>query len=208
MSVQLIIDGNHITDVISQVQTLAAALGVGTEPAAPKQAGATNTQTASTTSAPSQPAETSTAAPADGGKTEAKTLSRKEQDAAEAEMIAAGAKDARYDLLTKGRQNAVDAAIAKAAAAPAETKASTDADLDDMFSDSASAPPTAVTRDQVSELMAKIGKDKDGNPIQPRLLKIREILVDLIPEGEEIKVKNLPEAKLAEAFEKIGKVTG
>jgi hypothetical protein len=206
MSIQLIITADFSTDLVAEIQTLAAALG-GTVPAqAPKhEAGATTVQTASTTSAPSQPAETSTEAPVDGGKTdEKKTLSRKEQDAAEAEMIAAGAKDARYELLTKGRQNAVDAAIAKAAAAPAET--AKDADLDDMFSDSAPAAKTGVTRDQVSELMGKIGKDKDGNPIQARLLKIREILVDNIPEGQEIKVRNLPEDKLDAVFALIEKV--
>jgi len=199
MPIQIVITGDHSTDVIAEIQTLATALGV-----APKNvAGATNTPVASTTSAPSNPApaSTSTAAPATGGK----TLDRKAQDEAVKEMIAAGAKDARFDQLTKGRQQEIDKALAK----PAETTtaaANSDADLDDMFGDDSAPAATTVTREQVSALMAKIGKDKDGNPIQPRLLKIREILVDNIPEGQEIKVKSLPEDKLATVYALIEKV--
>lgn len=201
MPVELKIYGEHATDLIAELQNIATAFGVGTTPAK-NAVGAPSKSSESTTSAPSQPA-TSTVAPQAGGKTDAKkTLNRKEQDDATAEMVKAGAKDDRFELLTKGRQNEVEAALAKAAA-PAGKSA--DADLDDMFGDDTA--PAAVTREQVSELMGKIGKDEKGNPIQPRLLKIRAILVDLIPEGEEVKVKNLPDDKLAEAFEKIGKVT-
>lgn len=199
MPIELKITVNHATDLAAEVANLASIFGVGGEaPAAPAQK--TSAPAATTTKAAEAPASGTAPAKAEGDK---KTMTRKEQDEATAEMIKNGAKDDRFDLLTKGRQNEVEAALAKAAA-PTEKE---DADLDDMFSDSAPAAKT-VTRDEVSALMAKIGKDKDGNPIQPRLLKIREILVDLIPEGEEIKVKNLPEDKLAEAFDKISKVEG
>lgn len=199
MPIELKITVNHATDLAAEVQTLAQIFGA---PVAVQQ---TAPATTKAPEAEKTPVKTETAPAASGTASEGKkTLTRKEQDDATAEMIKNGAKDDRFDLLTKGRQNEVEAALAKAAASAAEEK-SDDADLDDMFSDSAPAAKT-VTREQVSELMAKVGKDKDGNPIQPRLLKIREILVDLIPEGQEIKVKNLPEDKLAEAFEKIGKV--
>lgn len=205
MPIELKITVNHATDLAAEVSTLAQIFGVGgTEK---NEAGATSGQIASTGSAPSKAPAASTAAPATGGKTEQsdkKTLTRKEQDDATAEMIKNGVKDDRFDLLTRGRQNEVEAALAKAAAPAAEEK-SDDADLDDMFSDSAPAAKT-VTREQVSELMAKVGKDKDGNPIQSRLLKIRAILVDNIPEGQEIKVKNLPEDKLAVVYALIEKV--
>lgn len=220
MSVQLIIDGNHITDVIAQVQTLAHALKVGSEnaPGTPlgtvtpsKEAGATTSQDATTNSAPltlaaSQASQESTATQTAGGKTEtAKTLSRKEQDEAVKYMINQGEKDDRFDLLTKGRQTEVETALAKLNAAADDKK--DDADLDDMFADDTTGDKV-VTREEVSALMAKVGKDEDGSPIQSRLLKIRAILVDNIPEGQEIKVKNLPEDKLASVYALIAKVEG
>lgn len=202
MPIELKITVNHATDLAAEVANLASIFGVtGETPAAPSK----SAPTAPVTLAKAEtPAKTETAPAASGTASEGKkTLDRKAQDAAVAEMIAAGAKDDRFDMLTKGRQNEVEAALAKKA--EPETK-SEEADLDEMFGDD--APAKTVTRDEVSALMGKIGKDKDGNPIQPRLLKIREILVDLIPEGQEIKVKNLPEDKLAEAYEKISKVEG
>ncbi len=201
MPVQIIITGDHATDAIAELQNLSTALLGGTG----NVVGAPSKSSESKPSAPSQPATSaSTAAPADGGKTETKTLDRKAQDEAVKEMIAAGAKDARFDQLTKGRQQEVEKALAKPAEAAPEKN--DEADLDAMFGDDAAKPATKVTREQVSEIMGKVGKDKDGNGIQPRLLKIREILVDLIPDGAEPKVKNIPEDKLAEAYEKISKV--
>lgn len=205
MAIELKITVNHATDLAAEVQQLAQIIGGASEMG--NVVGATSTPVALTTAAPSpsQPvSQVSTSAPAHGGKSDApKTLARKEQDVAVAEMIAAGTKDDRFELLTKGRQNEVEAALAKANV-PADEEKSDDADLDDMFTDS--APVATVTRQMVSDLMAKVGKDEDGNPIQPRLLKIREILVDNIPEGQDIKVKSLPEDKLATVYALIQKI--
>jgi hypothetical protein len=195
MAIELKITVNHATDLAAEVQQLAEIFGVGTpvEVFAP---------------APEVPFDVE-----EGMKratklvSEAKaTLSRKEQDAAVADMVENGEKDSRYDQLTKGRQNEVDAAIEKKAAAKVKTAAVVDGDdeLDDMFADE--TPAKVITRDDVSTLMGKVCKDSNGSAIQKRALKVREILVDLIPDGEEIKVKNLPEDKLAEAFAKIEKV--
>lgn len=198
MPIKIEITGNHATDVAAEIQNLAAIFGGGTEK---NEAGATSKPSESTTSAPSQPAK-STEAPASGGKTDdKKTLDRKAQDAAVQEMIAAGAKDDRFEMLTKGRQNEVEAALAKKADAPAKAEA----DLDDMFGDDSAAAAT-VTREMVSDIMAKVCKNPDGSAIQDRALKVREILVDRIPEGQEIKVKNVPEEKLAEVYDLIKKV--
>lgn len=198
MPIELKITGNHATDIVAEVQLLAEVFGIGT--AAPKNVvGATSKPSESTVSATtSQPAvSTSTEAPATGGKTDApKALDRKAQDVAVKEMIAAGAKDARFDQLTKGRQQEVEAALSK----PAEPEKS---DVDDMFDDE---PAVTITRDQVSELMGQVCKKPDGTAIQARALKVREILVDRIPEGQDIKVKNLPDDKLAEAYALIKQV--
>lgn len=198
MAVQLIIDGQHITDVLAQVQQLAEATGGASTK---KEAGATSGSKDSTTSAPSPKAATSTEAPATGGKTEAK-LSREEQDAAVEQMIEAGAKDIRYESLTKGRQKTVDEGIAAKEAA--EEGATEDDDLDNMFDDE----PTeeVVTSQTIRDLMGKLGKDADGKQNQDNLLKIRDILVKNIPKGEEVKVGNIPEVKLAAVYADMKKL--
>lgn len=203
MPIQLIITGEHATDLFAEIQNFATALN-GT---APKNvAGVTGSMTpAPSTPAPSTPAPEPTATTPSVGTDAKKVLSRKEQDDAVKYMINQGEKDDRFELLTKSRQTEVEAAIAKLAA-PKLDVATTDADVDNMFDDDI-APVITVTREQVSALMAKIGKDKDGSPIQPRLLKIREILVDNIPEGQEIKVKNLPEDKLVTVYALIEEVS-
>lgn len=203
MPIELKITGNHATDIVAEVQLLAQVFGIGTEQPSKNVAGETKQQPVSTTSAPSQPAATSTAAPATGGKTEApKTLDRKGQDEAVKEMIAAGAKDARFDQLTKGRQQEVEEALTK----PAEAAPAKSDDVDDMFDDAPAAATTTVTRDMISELMGQVCKKPDGTAIQNRALKVREILVDRIPEGMDVKVKNITEDKLAEAYDLIKKV--
>lgn len=186
MPIELKITGNHVTDIAAEVQLLAQVFGVG----------GTEASENTVPAAPSQPAPVSTAAPATGGK----TLDRKAQDEAVKEMIAAGAKDARFDQLTKGRQQEVEKALTK----PAEAAAPAKSDVDDMFDDAPAAP--AVTRDQVSEMMGQVCKKPDGTAIQARALKVREILFDRIPEGMDVKVKNLPDDKLAEAYALIKQV--
>jgi len=202
MPIEIKITGNHATDIIAEVQTLATVFGLIGTASEPKVIvyGTDKTATsikdvAETISAPSQ--ET---APASTDK----PLTRKEQDEAVKYMINQKEKDDRFEKLTKGRQEEVEAALAKAAEPADEKKA--DADLDDMFADDAAEPAKVVSRDDVSAMMAKIGKDKDGNPIQDKLLKIRAILVENIPEGNEPKVKNIPEDKLATVYSLIEKI--
>lgn len=210
MGIQLIIDGAHITDVLAQVHTLAdatrgdAPVGNGVHGGTSGQIGLTGSAPFTTSSSTTKPAASVEKA-SDGGKTEAKkTLTREEQDAAVEEMIAAGEKDARFDQLTKGRQKAVDDGIA-AKAADIETGAAADDDLGGMFDDD-DAPAEVVTAQTVRDLMGTLGKDADGNQIQDNLLKIRDILTKYIPKGEEIKVGNIPEGKLAAAYADMKKL--
>lgn len=205
MPIEIKITGNHATDVVAEVRNLALIMGVAdiTVPSVsvnvPKEAGATTSQTTTTTAVPSQEPSTSSTTQTSSGD---KPLTRKEQDEAVKYMINQKEKDDRFEKLTKGRQEEVEAALTKAAEPADEKKA--DADLDDMFADD--EPAKVVTRDDVSALMAKIGKDKDGNAIQDKLLKIRAILVENIPEGNDPKVKNIPEDKLATVYSLIEKI--
>lgn len=209
MSVQLIIDGNTVTDVLAQVQDLARATGV--EAPSKNVAGATSGQTTSTASAPSNPQNTTSSSTtkqspstSTGGETKPKTLTREEQDAAVEEMIANGETDGRFDQLTKGRQKAVNDGIA---AKQADIETGSDANLDDMFGDDdAVEEEIVVTGDTIREMMGKLGKDAKGQPVQENLLKIRDILTRFVPKGEEIKVGKIPEADLPAVYAELKKL--
>ncbi len=199
MPIEIKITGNHATDVVAEVRNLALIMGVADINVSTPSQGATEVTYGNAPAV--APAEIKTeTAPASTDK----PLTRKEQDEAVKYMINQKEKDDRFEKLTKGRQEEVEAALAKAAEPADEKKA--DADLDDMFADDAAEPAKVVSRDDVSAMMAKIGKDKDGNPIQDKLLKIRAILVENIPEGNDPKVKNIPEDKLATVYSLIEKI--
>lgn len=135
-----------------------------------------------------------------------KALNRKEQDEAVKEMISNGEKDDRFEMLTKGRQNEVEDALSTPVPT-AEPEKAAEAELDDMFGDEPAVNIT-VTREDVSALMGKVAKDEDGNAVQDKALAIRAILVENIPMGQEIKVRNIPEDKLGEVYALIKKLEG
>lgn len=202
MPIQLIITGEHITDVFAEISNFANAIG-GEKVPEKNVAGATSVPKPTTASAPSTqaPAQSkSTAAPSAGGKTDDK-LSREDQDAAVAAMIDAGEKDERYDLLTKGRQKAVDDGIA-AKSAPAD-KVDT---VDDMFGDDETVKEPEVTAQTIRDMMGALGKDAQGNPVQDNLLKIRDILTKFVTKGAEIKVGNIPADKLQAVYAELKKL--
>lgn len=194
MPIELKITGNHATDIVAEVQTLAEILGVGgTAPVKAAEAVPTKTAEKAPTKTEAAPAASGTASE---GK---KTLTRKEQDDAVSEMIAAGAKDERFDMLTKGRQNEVNAALEKAAEPEKE-----EASVDDMFEDDEpAAAEETITREMVSKLMGATCKDENGQTIQDKAIEVRKILVDAIPEGQDIKVAFVPDDKLAEVYAAI-----
>lgn len=200
MPVQLIIDGNTVTDVLAQVQDLARATGepVGNVAAGkPQPSGSTNSAPSTTSPSSTKPATEISVA---GGKT--KSLTREEQDVAVEEMIEAGAKDDRYNLLTKGRQKDVDARLAE----KDKPQEAVEDDLGSMFDDE--APVAEISAQDIRDMMAKLGKDDKGQPIQANLLQIRDILTKHIPEGEDVKVGNIPEEKLAVVHAEMKKLEG
>ena len=198
MPIQLIITGEHITDIFAEIQGFASAIA-GEAPKGSKVLATSAVHEAvargeDVVVAPVKTAESSAA------KKEAETdkLSRAEQDAAVEEMIEAGAKDARYDLLTKGRQKNVDDGIAQ--------KSKKEDALDDMFGGDEEELEEEVTSDTVRELMGRLGKDEDGNPVQENLVKIRDILTRFVPKGEEIKVGKIPHNKLKDVVAELRKM--
>ncbi len=209
MPVQIVITGDHATDAIAELQNLATALNGP----AKNEAGAQSNTNVSKPSAPTPQPEksvseetTSTSGETTVAPKEEK-LSRTDQEKAMKEMIEAGEKDERFDLLSKGRAAKVEKAL-EDAEPDAEAEDTTDADLSDMFDDDEDDTPEEVTSDMIRAKMAELGKDADDAPIQDNLLKIREILTTFVPKGEEIKVGRIPKDKLAQVYAELKKMEG
>lgn len=195
MSIELKITGNHATDIVAEVQALAQILGVSSTPSPVPQGDAV-----AKSEQKDEPTPAKTETPTGTASVDKKTLTRKEQDEAVSEMVAAGEKDDRYDMLTKGRQKEVDAELEKA-----EEPAQED-NVDDMFDDEPVEAELVVTREMVSKLMGETCKDAEGKTIQDKALKVRQILVDAIPEGQDVKVVFIPDDKLEAVYKAIQEV--
>lgn len=200
MSIEIKITCNHATDVVAEIKNLALILGVAevNVELAPSQVTAINNDEFGESAIVTVKKQAVIVEPATGTD---KPLSRKEQDEAVKYMINQGEKDDRFALLTKGRQTEVENAIAKLNTVVDDPS---DANVDDMFVDDASEK--VVSREDVSVMMAKVGKDEDGHGIREKMLLIRAVLVENIPEGLEPKVKNIPEDKLATVYSLIEKI--
>lgn len=200
MSIEIKITCNHATDVVAEIKNLALILGVAevNVELAPSQVTAINNDEFGESATITVKKQAVIVEPTTGTD---KPLSRKEQDEAVKYMINQGEKDDRFALLTKGRQTEVENAIAKLNTVVDDPS---DANVDDMFVDDASEK--VVSREDVSVMMAKVGKDEDGHGIREKMLLIRAVLVENIPEGLEPKVKNIPEDKLATVYSLIEKI--
>ena len=189
MAVQLIIDGAHMTDVLSQIHALAGATGGPKETVVYEKIQAPVETTAEAVAEPAHTVETPV-------ENKPARLSAKAQDVAVAAMLEAGAKNDLFDKLTKGRQKAVEEGLAAPVAEKEE-----DVNLDSMFDDDAAEEPVEeITADTIRTMMGALGKDADGNPIQDNLLKIRDILTTYVPKGEDIKVGKIPQDKFADVY--------
>jgi hypothetical protein len=184
MPIQIVITGDHVTDAIAEIQQLASAINGPTE--------VTHTVQLQT----NEPEATNDVAERIE-KTEEKEanelpekLTYKEQDAVVEEMINNGSKDERYDLLTKKRQKAVDNVLNEANINRDEPEA--EEDVSDMFDDDAPETPATITADDIRTIMSKVSTGEDGAADQEKLLAIREIFTKHIPQGEDIKVGNIP----------------
>jgi hypothetical protein len=199
MSVQLIISGDHATDLIAEINNLHSALN-------PKPAKTSAEKPVSEAKTEAEPVEEEKSEPAEKPKVapKKKKLTAKEQDAVVEKAIAdGGIEEEDFEALTQKRQKQVtDALEAKPVE---ETSDDSDDDFDGMFDDE---PDTGeeVTRDTIREIMAEKGKDDDGNQIQDNLISMQEIFKKFVPEGEKVKVGNVPDEKLPELAAELRKV--
>lgn len=195
MPIQLIITGDHITDVFAEISNFASA--IGEKPARTGQV--VNTNPATRNPQPVEEPKAEAPVKADN------KLNREQQDSAVEEMVVAGVKDERFDLLTKGRQKTVEDALAKKDEPVVEAQ---EVDVSDMFDEGDALPEAEpeVTADTIRELMAKVGKDENGDPIQDNLVKIQAVLTKFVPKGQAIKVGNIPQDKFASVASELKKL--
>lgn len=201
MTIQLIIHAESSTNMIAEVQNLAAALGVQPE------FKATSSDDAPTTVSPSGTKPEVEAKP--------KKLSAKQQDAKVKEIIEKGepVDEETLALFTKARQKQITDALAEPAEKPAETAAEETQEatedvnsVEDMFGDEPAQETVEVTIDMIRDMMQKVGTNDEGLPDQAKLLKVRSCLEAVVPEGEQATVSNIPEDKYVEVYDAIAKV--
>lgn len=204
MSVQLIIDGLHITDVLAQVQQLASATnGDNSPPFDSSKQERVEVLSQEALEAHNDTAETAIKAPVEeSAPTKSTKLSQREVALAVEEMKSSGEIDDRFELLSKRSQNTIMRHIEeKKESAPTETEENapeeveatetpvetTESAIDSMFDDAPEekAEPT-YTVDTLRDTMAKFGKtDKSMNAI-------RALIEKAVPKGQDIKVSNIP----------------
>lgn len=194
MSLQLIIQGNHTTDLIAEIQNLAKALSGPSETVPTVQLDATM---------PEPPVKTEPHPISEPEEPKTKKLSVKEQDALVEQLIEDEITNGtEFDKLTKARQKkVVDGIEAKNVLAP-------DADVDSMFDDEPDEPQATkeVTADTIRDLMGKLGKDEAGDPIQDNLIAMRDVLSKFVPKGSDVKIGNVPQEKLGDLYASLNEI--
>lgn len=181
MSIELIIRGNHVTDLIAEIQQLADAVSGPTESVRfehqesgiARKTGVDEGNDDQTVI--SEPEETKLTVDEITRK-----LTAKEKKIAAAEMITNGEVDYRYAQLTKKQQVEVDAALQPAIELPDE-----------------------ITIDTIRDLMAKASNDENGVPDRENMDAIRKILQDYVPKGEQVKISNISDSHYPEIASQI-----
>lgn len=192
MSVELVIRGNHVTDLLAEVQNLAAAIE--------GQAAPVKQEPKPEPVQEEKPEPVAEVAPEPAPKEETpKRLSPRQQDKAVDEMVRKGEADERYDLLTKGRKKVVDQMLAQKLN-PHQSKE--DKELESMFGQD--EPETdGITIDKIRDFMGEFGSDEEGAAIQENLIKIQGVLRKYVPEGESVRVGAVPEDKYEALFAEL-----
>lgn len=172
MTIELTITGDHATDVISEVALLAKALGVVD------------------TVNPVEPVQTPQPATVEEEKPKKVKMTAQEQSKAVKEMIETGEKDDRFDSLTKGRKEKVEAALV--------VEESTDEPIETPVEEVLVEPVVKVSQDDIRDLMSKVAMKNGEYQQNSMMVKIHAEIKKLVPEGKDIKVSNIPDEKLGE----------
>ena len=207
MSIQLIIEGTHMTNVLSEIATLYKAMHPTpfetTEQVTDRVTIIAEDQEKAHSDLTNEPVvaefkppkETDVAIDLSGKKPLAK-VSRKDQEKRVKEIIAAGEVSLdEIQLFSKKNQKLIIDGMAAKATPDVPITHDAVTPTGDLFGYEPEV--TEVDRDMIRDKMLSLGKDGDGKPRQDVLLKVRECLQKHSPKGEDVKVGNIPDDKLA-----------
>lgn len=238
MPIQIIIDGNHATDILSELETLTAALRGKKQEEIKSPSFERAVEIANGNVYP----ECKKYTPGDDPwmantlqqikdeetKREVEETQKQESEVDEApkklsrgqhrieadKMIANGEIDEDiYPLLSKMQQervqdalaveneNLTDAEIEAAISQPAEPE-----DVAGLFDDEPEEIVKGVTLDDVRALIVKTCRDKDGKDIPQKYAAAREEMRKVIPEGQDVKLSNIPVSALQILYDAISKI--
>ena len=199
MGIQLIISGEHSTDLLAELQTISTALTGGNDRA--KELASNEIDNIEEKSSDVEVADTPDE-PANLPKPTKLTGIEHKREADK--MIASGEVDLDiFNLLSKNQRERVTKALSDDRSIVDDVVVDT-VEEDTVDNVEESIPVTTV--DDIKTLINKVGRDENGNDDPSKYAHIRNILRDAIPEGQEIRVSSIPQYKLRDVYESLGEV--
>ena len=230
MSVQIIIDGKHSTDVLAELKVLSDALNEPKQLELPLEAPVKTDESSaqamgeSISEAKEQVKETGEAVII--STSEPKKLSRGEHKAEADKMIAAGKKDEEiFPLLSRGQQKRVEESLAAPievvvdnapkeednsievggeAPAVASIKEEKQEEVDNLFDDEPEEKSVQkVTIEDLRGLIVKKCKDENGKDIPEMYAAVRAEIKNAVPKDKDPKISEVPEEKYEELYNSL-----
>jgi hypothetical protein len=197
MTIELIIRGNHTTDMLAELQNLAAALGGSNM--TDEKSGHNDDRIRANMQAvrdlakthevetDEEPEETVKEEPQETTGKKPPLTVKKQEEAIKKMLNEGEIITDLYERLSIGRQKMVDDGLA-------EQNNDESVETVEMVFDE------AITKDSIRALMSKLSKDEDGIPIQDNLTVMRDILVKYVPKGMEVMVKHVPDSDVSAMY--------
>lgn len=203
MPIQLIITGDHTTDVLAEVKALADATGIsapqvhvrtiGKPVPAPQPVGIDEVTKEKIKKENEAAAESET-------EEKTKKLGRGDHKREADKMIAAGEKDEKiFPLLSKKQQERVTEALEAVVEEPKEEET-----IDGLFDDDDDQEEEKeITIDDLRSLIESKCRDEDENDLPEAYAAVRQEMRKVIPEDKKISVSNIPQNKIAKLYAAI-----
>jgi hypothetical protein len=192
MTIKLEIMGDHATDVIGEIKLLAEAFGVE-KPVEPKQV------------TPKPQVETVTEQEQNTETEEPETSNDTEQEQVEEEKPK---KVRKWGAVKQGK--AIDEMVEKGEIIEEHLPYMSDKNIEKAKEKIAAkleaidkSGDDEITLDDLRQLGNERGKDEDGNQVPSKMVEIRKIITKHVPDGQDIKMSNVAEDKIAEAYQEI-----
>jgi DNA-binding Lrp family transcriptional regulator len=213
MSIQLIITGEHTTDLLAEIKTLADALSITPPPKMERARELVQEGVEQAESVARAVIETaaengfaSHSIPCDDEEEIVKkvTTIKGKQHVIEADrMIEEGKRNHMYAFLSTRQKNRVDAALAvkkNVESLPDDTFVSGEPKEPELAFGDDMILPEKITLDEIKALIKERTKDDNGQDIPDMLQSAFKLVASYIPKGDEVKISNVPYARYNELY--------